>query len=409
MRLLRFTIRFTFVAILFVAAFAPSAHAQIAVRGETVYTMSGAPIKDGVVLIRGKKIERVGAASQVAIPSGYKVLTAKVVTPGLIDAHSTVGLSGIFNTSGDQDQLELSAPVQPELRAIDAYNPREALVEFVRNLGVTTLHTGPAPGMLASGQTIIVKTAGRTVEEALVDSLGMVTFTLGESVSQNFKSPGTRAKSVAMLREEFLKAQDYAKRLKLKDLEKRPPRDLRSDMLLQVLSRSVTALFTAHRATEIMSVLRLQKEFGFKLVLDGGAEAYLLMNELKAAGVSVIIHPTMIRTYGDAKNASLETAAKLRAAGIAIAFQSGYEAYVPKTRIVLYEAAVAAANGLAFNDALSALTIDAAKLLGIEKRVGSLEQGKDADVVLFDGDPFEYTTHTCGVIIGGAVASETCK
>ncbi len=394
-------------ALLFFVA-TPSA-AQVAVRGETMYTMAGEPINDGVVLLRGNKIERVGPASQVSIPSGYNVLSAKVVTPGLIDARSVIGLAGIYNVAHDQMQLETSSPIQPELRALDAYNPQEALVEWVRNLGVTTLHTGPSPGALASGSTIIVKTTGKTVNEALVDSVGMVAFTIGSSVSQNFRSPGTKSKSIAMIRSEFFKAQDYAAKMNEKDPSKRPARDLKLDMLSKVLAGEVKALFTAQTATDITSVLRLQKEFGFKLVFDGAAEAYLVIDEIKKAGVPVIIHPTMVRTGGELRNASMETAATLKKAGIPIAFQSGYESYVPKTRVVLFEAAIAIANGLPWNDALAALTIEPARLLGIEKRVGSLEAGKDADVVLFDGDPFEYTTRVCGVVVNGVVVSETCR
>jgi imidazolonepropionase-like amidohydrolase len=383
--------------------------AQLAIRGETVHTMAGEPIKDGVVLVRGNTIERVGPASQVTIPSGYKVMTAKVVTPGLVDAHTVVGLAGIYNVPHDQMQLETSSPLQPELRAIDAYNPREALVEWVRNLGVTTMHTGPSPGALASGQTIVVKTVGNTVNEALVDSVGMVAFTLGMSVTQNFKSPGTRSKSIAMIRSEFLKAREYTEKMKEKDASKRPARDLKLDILSSVLRGDVKALFTAQTSTEIMSVLRLQQEFGFKLVLDGAAEAYLIIDEIKKAGAPVIVHPTMVRTGGDTRNASMETAGKLKKAGIPIALQSGYEGYVPKTRVVLFEAAVAVANGLPWNDALAAITIDAARIVGVEKRVGSLEAGKDADLVLFDGDPFEYVTRVCAVVVNGGVVSETCR
>jgi len=384
-------------------------HAQVAVCGEVVYTMSGSPLQNGIVLIRKNKIEQVGLAAQVSIPGDYKVMSAKVVTPGLIDAHSVVGLSGIYNQAHDQDQLEKSSAIQPELRALDAYNPREKLVEWIRNLGVTTVHTGPAPGALASGQTIIVKTVGGTVNEALLDSIGMVAFTLGQTVGENFRSPGTRSKGVAMIRAEFVKAQDYALKRKAKDPDKRPTRDLELETLLRVLNGQVKALFTVNKATEIMSALRLAKEFKFDLVLDGAAEAYLAMNEIKAAGVPVIIHPTMVRTYGDTRNASFETAQQLEKAGIPIALQSGYEDYVPKTRVVLYEAAIAAANRLPYEKALGAITIDAARIIGVDKRVGSLEQGKDADVVLFDGDPFEYTTHVCGVIVNGSVVSETCK
>jgi imidazolonepropionase-like amidohydrolase len=371
--------------------------------------MAGQPIKNGVVLLKGNKIERVGPASQVSVPNNYKVVSAKVVTPGLVDAHSVVGLAGIYNAPHDQMQLETSSPIQPELRAIDAYNPREALVEWIRNLGVTTAHTGPGPGALASGTTIVVKTVGNTVAEVMIDSVGMVAFTLGSSVTQNFKSPGTRSKSVAMIRSEFIKAQEYAAKMKDKDPSKRPARDLKSDILAKVLSGEVKALFTVQEETEIMAALRLQKEFGFKLVLDGAAEAYLLVDEIKKAGVPVILHPTMVRTGGDTKNASMETASVLKKAGIPVALQSGFEGYVPKTRVVLFEAALAASNGLTFEDALGTITIDAAKIIGVDKRVGSLVAGKDADVVLFDGDPFEYTTHVCVVIINGQIVNETCK
>ena len=133
----------------------------LAIVGETVYTMAGAPIQNGVVLIRDGKIERVGAGLNV--PAGYRVLNAKVVTPGLIDAHTVVGLAGYLNQAHDQDQIERSDAIQPELRAIDAYNPREDLVSWLRNFGVTTIHTGHAPAALMSGQTMIVKTRGETV------------------------------------------------------------------------------------------------------------------------------------------------------------------------------------------------------------------------------------------------------
>jgi imidazolonepropionase-like amidohydrolase len=389
--------------------FLPLTHAaaQLAVQAEMLYTMAGAPLKNGVVLIKDGKIEAVGA--NLTIPNGYRTLKAKVVTPGLIDAHSVVGLAGILNYNHDQDQLELSEAIQPELRAEDAYNAEERLVKWIRDHGVTTVHTGHGPGALASGQTMIVKTDANTVTEAIVQTPAMVAFTLGTSVSQNYKKPGTRAKGAAMLREEFLKAQDYAKRMQAKDPSKRPARDLRMEILNEVLTGKLPALFTVHRATDILTALRLQKEFGFKLVLDGAAEAYLVIDDIKKAGVPVIVHPPMMRTVGDGENASLETAAKLRQAGIKVALQSGYESYVPKTRVVLFEAAIAAANGLSFEEALRTITIDAAEILGIAKRVGSLEKGKDADLVLFDGDPFEYTSHVCTVIINGKIVKEPCN
>ncbi len=400
---------FLFCTLFFSHLFFHTSLAQLAVKGDVIYTMAGAPIQNGVVLMSGSKIERVGLASEISIPAHYKVISAKVVTPGLIDAHSVVGLAGIFNYNHDQDQLEKSDPIQPDLRAVDAYNANERLVGFLRDFGITTLHTGHGTGALISGQTMIVKTHGTTVEQSLVQPVTAVAFTLGATVRENFQKPGTRSKGVAMLREKFIEAQEYARKMKSKDPAKRPTRDLKLEILADILDRKIPALITANKAVEITTALRLQKEFGFRMILDGVAEAYLVLDELKAANVPVILHPTMVRTYGDTRNASFETAAKLKQAGIKFALQSGYEGYVPKTRVVLYEAALAVANGLSFEDGLRTITSDAAEILGISNRVGSLEAGKDADVVCFDGDPFEYTSHVCQVIINGQVVKENCN
>jgi imidazolonepropionase-like amidohydrolase len=152
-------------------------------------------------------------------------------------------------------------------------------------------------------------------------------------------------------------------------------------------------------------VLRLAEEFKIKLVLDGVAEGYLVLDQLKKAGFPLIVHPTMARSFGETENLSLETASVLRKAGLTVALQSGFESYVPKTRVVLFEAAVAAANGLGLEGALASVTIDAARLLGIDKRVGSIEPGKDGDLALYDGDPFEYTSHCVGTVIEGVPVS----
>ncbi|MDX1502987.1 MAG: amidohydrolase family protein [Thermoanaerobaculia bacterium] len=382
----------------------PATGEVVAVRGGVVHTLAGPPIPEGVVVIRDGIIEAVGPAGEVAVPEGARELSAAVVTPGLIDAHSVVGLAGHLNTPHDQDQLERSAPVQPELRALDAYNARERLVEWVRGFGVTTLHTGHAPGTLVAGQTMIVKTRGDTVEEAVVVPEAMVAATLGEgAIAADGKSPGTRAKAVAMLRSELLAARAYAEKLARAEEGKVPARDLRKEALAAVLAGELPLLVTAHRHQDIASALRVQREFGFRLVLDGAAEAYLLTDELRRSGVPVIVHPTMARASGERENATMELAARLAEAGVPIALQSGYESYVPKTRVLLFEAAIAAAHGLGFDGALEAVTLGAARLLGIDGRVGSLEPGKDGDLALFDGDPFEYLTHCVGVVIEGEV------
>ena len=380
--------------------------AQVAIRGEKVYTVAGPAIADGVVVIRDGKVQQVAPASQVRVPAGYRILQAKVVTPGLIDAHTVVGLSGYLNQPHDQEQVERTAALQPDLRAIDAYNPQEPLVEWVRTHGVTTMHTGHGPGVLVSGQTMIVKSRGRTVDEAVMVPQAMIAVTVGESAREATKGPGTRAKMVSLLRTELIKAQEYDRKRETAAEDKKPARDLRLEALARVLKREVPLLVTVHRAQDLMSALRVAKEFNIRLVLDGAAEAFLVLDQIKEAGVPVIVHPTMARSGGETENLSMETAAKLKKAGIPFAFQSGFESYVPKTRVLLYEAAVAAANGLTFDEALAAATLDAARLLGISDRVGSLEPGKDGDVVLYDGDPFEYTSHVVGVVIQGEVVSQ---
>jgi imidazolonepropionase-like amidohydrolase len=382
----------------------------LAVRGATVHTMAGPPLTDGVVVIRDGKVAAVGPAAQVAIPAGARVLSAAVVTPGLVDAHTVVGLTGYLNQDQDQDQLDPAEPIQPELRALDSYNPRERLVEWVRGFGVTTLHTGHAPGALVSGQTMVVKTRGDSVEEAALLPVAMVAVTLGDdgrAKGDEKKSPGTRSKAVAMLRGELVKTRDYVRKRDAADPDKRPDRDLRREVFAEVLAGKLPLLVTANRATDIDSALRVAEEFGIRIVLDSAAEGYLVAERIKAAGVPVIVHPSMRRSgAGETENASFETAAKLRAAGIPIALQSGFEAYVPKTRVCLFEAAIATANGLSTEEALAAVTVDAARILGVADRVGSIAVGRDGDLALFDGDPFEYTTHCVATVIDGAVVFE---
>ena len=417
------------------------AAAQVAVRAETLHTVSGPPIQNAVVIAGADgKIEWVGPAAEANIPDGARVLEAAVVTPGLVDPHSVVGLSGALNSNvgpvRDQDQLERSSPIQPDLRAIDAYDANETLVEWVRSYGVTTLHTGHGPGALISGQTMIAKTRGRNVEQATVVPARMLAATLGNAVSSNFQSPGTSSKGVAMLRGAFIGAQAYLEQMRkaeeagaesadddgehdddgdedsdghhdgdAKPSPKPPSRDLAKEALGQVLDGELSLLITANTVPEIAAALRLQSEFGFDLVLDGAAESYLLLDEIREAGVPVVLHPTMSRV----RNGSYETAAKLADAGIPFALQTGFEGYVPKTRVLLWEAAIAAANGLGQERALEAITLSAARILGIDDRVGSIEVGKDADLALFDGDPFEYTSHICGVIIEAEVMSTECR
>lgn len=395
--------------------------AQIAIKADLLYPMTGdlKPIENAVVLCGPDgKIQAVGPAAEIQIPEGYQILTAKVATPGIIDAHATVGLSGILNSpKHDQEQLEKSAPIQPELRALDAYNGRDPLVKWLRDLGVTTVHTGHSPGSLVSGQLMVVKTdvpSITSVHDTLIPTFA-VAATLGSgAMGKGNNSPGTRSKAIALLRAEFLKARAYSEKTTkgnadADDDQSPPDTDLRLQTLAQILEKKIPLLINAHRHQDIAAALRLREEFGFDLILDGAAEAYLLLDEIKAAGVPVIVHPTMARPYGDLENMTFTLAAQLHEKGIPFAFQSGYEPYVPKTRVVHFEAALAVAYGLPQHISLAACTLYPAKILGLDDQIGSLQPGKDADLALFDGDPLETMTHTTHVIINGKLVSSSAK
>ena len=393
----------------------PAFAQDIAVKGGVIHTVSDGTITNGIVLIRNGKIDRVGPAGRVRIPDGVETIEAAVVTPGLIDAHSVVGLAGYLNQPHDQDQLERSEAIQPELRAIDAYNPRETLVAWLRSHGITTLHTGHAPGEIIAGQTLIAKTVGDTVAEAVIDPAAMVAATLGEGAivsADGRKSPGNRSKAIAMLRTELLNAQAYRQKIAAADGDddKEPPaRDLRMEAMAAVLAGDMPLLVTVNRHNDILTALRIADEFDIRVVLDGAAEAYLVADEIRAAGVDVIVHPLMARASRERENMSFTTPAKLRDAGIRVAFQSGYESYVPKTRVVLFEAAIALKHGMDRDQVLRSVTLDAAQIIGVGDRVGSIEKGKDGDLALFSGDPFEYTTHAIATIIDGKLVDTTVR
>jgi imidazolonepropionase-like amidohydrolase len=183
--------------------------------------------------------------------------------------------------------------------------------------------------------------------------------------------------------------------------------------MVQVLDKQKPLLVSVYRHQDIVAALRVAEEFDIRMVLDGVSDAPLVIDAIKASGVPVILHPTMMRAgwfgVSERENASMETASMLQRHGIRFALQSGDESYVPKTRVVLFEAAMAATYGLSFEAALATITVDAAAILGVDKRLGSLEKGKDGDVALFDGNPFEHTSHCVGVIIDGQVVREAVR
>ena len=380
---------------------------------DELHTVSGEVLADRFVRIEDGRIAAIGdAAALPRLRQDTPVVRARVVTPGLVDVRTVVGLAGIYNASGqahDQDQLERSKPIQPGLRAVDAYNAREDLVAYVRSYGVTTIHTGHGPGALISGQTMIAKTHMRTADKDVIVPTFGVAATLATSAQRGSGAPGTRGKAVSMLRAALIEAREYQDSWDRAEEDKEPKRDLNKDALVRVLKGEAPLIVTAHRAQDIASALRIGEEFGVRVWLDMAAEAYALVDEIRAAGVPVLLHPSMTRANGENENLSFTTAAKLAEADVPFAIQTGYEGYVPKARVLVFEAAIAAAYGLDRAKALEAITLTPARLLGMADRVGSIEVGKDADLALWDGDPFEYTTHCTGVVLEGTLVSNEAR
>jgi imidazolonepropionase-like amidohydrolase len=383
----------------------PSRYAVLAGR---LHTVSHGTIRDGVVLIDKGVIQAVGPRDEVALPAGIPVLSAAVVTPGLIDAHTVVGLAGAYNIPADQDQDERSDPNQADLRILDGFNPREPLLEFVRREGVTVVHAVPGRGNVIAGQTGVFRTAGRTAEGMALRFPAGLLINLGEAPKSTYPNrlPTTRMGTAALVRAALTQARNHARKRKaVRGTDKEPGRNLKLEALGLALEGKLPVIFAAHRSDDLATGLRLAKEFGLRARLDLATEGYLSADTLAKAKVPVVVHPTMQRAGGSMEtyHSHLGNAAVLAGRGIPLAIGTGYEGYVPKTRVLRHEAAVAMVNGLGHERALAAITLEAARILGIDGQRGSLEKGKVADLVLYDGDCFEHSTHVTHTILDGRV------
>jgi imidazolonepropionase-like amidohydrolase len=382
----------------------PRNASRLAIRAGWLHTASGPPIRDGLVLIEDGKIRQVGKAEGMALPEGVPVLPAAVATPGLIDTQTVVGVSGRLNVPADQDQDERSDPNQADVRILDSFNPDEPLLEFALRHGVTIVQATPGPADVIAGQAGIFRTHGTTAEAMTVRFPSALVFNLGEVPKTTYpgKPPGTRMGTAALIRNALTAAANDRRKRQAAKPDAPLDHNLKHESLGLLLDRTIPALFNAHRADDLATALRLANEFGLEAILGLATEGYLMTDAIAAARVPVLVHPTMQRPgTPETFHATLNNAALLADKGIPLAITSAYESYVPKTRVPLYEAAVAMTNGLGYDRALRAITLDAARILKIDGQYGSLEPGKVADVVLYDGDPFEYASHVTHVILDG--------
>jgi imidazolonepropionase-like amidohydrolase len=376
----------------------------VAYTGATVINATGQTITDGVLVVRGGKVVAVGPRSSTRVPADAQVVdvTGKTIMPGIVDTHSHIG--GGAGADG-------SAPIQPDVRILDAVNVRDTSLMRARAGGITTVNIMPGSGHLLSGQTVYIKLRrGSTIEDlAIRDAAGNIAGGIKMANGTNplrpnstGPFPGTRAREASLVREQFVRAQEYREKVRRAggDKTKMPPRDLALEALAEALDGKRVVHFHTHRHDDILTAIRLSKEFGFRLVLHHVTEGWKVADEIARANVPASL--TVIDSPGgklEAVDARLDTAAMLDRAGVLVAIHT--DDYITDSRLLLRSAALAVRAGLPREKAVYALTLAGARMLDLQDRVGSLEAGKDADFIVLSGDPFSVYTHVLETYVEG--------
>ncbi|MBR1692717.1 MAG: amidohydrolase [Lachnospiraceae bacterium] len=335
----------------------------------------------------------------------YEVLDAEGgwVMPGLIDAHCHVGISeekwGII---GD-DCNEMTDPLTPQLRAVDGVNPMDPAFHDAIMGGITTVMTGPGSSNVVGGQAVLLKTQGRCIDHMILKAPAAMKVAFGENPKVNYgdkdQMPGTRMAIAGMLRQELHKAQQYAA---AKNSGQNPEENFKLESYLPVIRGEIPLKAHAHRADDILTAIRIAKEFGVKMTLDHCTEGHLIADEVAASGFPVILGPHLSsRSKLEIQNLSFKTAGVMERAGVLFAIMSDHP--VTLIRYLPLYAGLAVKQGLSMEGGLKALTIHAAKICGADDRIGSIREGKDADLAVFTDNPMFTLTKTMYTVIDGKV------
>ncbi len=383
---------------------------MIAITGGRVLTMSGTDFQEGTVFIRDGKI--VDVVNGVQKPDGWEIINAQgmIVLPGLIDAHCHVGIvEEIYQYEGD-DGNEITDPVTPHLRVIDAINPEDLGFQDALSGGVTTVVVAPGSANIIGGEMAAIKTGGGSFEERTIKSPIGLKAALGENPKRVYgsqkKMPITRMASAGILRETLVKAGEYMRKKKesqeSKDNANKPDRDLKMESVSKVLTKEIPLRVHAHRADDIMTAVRIADEFNIRLIIEHCTEGHLVAEELARNNIPVVIGPIIAnRAKVELKGISLSTGKVLSDSGVSFAIMTDHPV-VPIQYLAL-SAGLAVRGGLDEHKAMQAITLDAAKILGLEHRMGSIEPGKDGDITIMDGHPFDVRSKVSKVLISGQV------
>ncbi len=372
--------------------------------GAKIIPIIGSPIENGFLLVHKGKIIQVGNADGINFTADTRIvdLKGKVIMPGLVDSHSHIGEVAGADGSG---------PIQPEIRTLDSINPRASSIQRAQAGGITTVNIMPGSGHLDSGQTLYIKLHdnANTIEDLLIYDkdgkyMGGIKFANGTNSirSSGGKFPWTRAKSAALVREQFIKAQEYRDKVKKagNDKGKMPTRDLAMETLVEVLEGKRVVHHHTHRHDDIMTVLRLKKEFGFRLVLQHVSEAWKVADEIAAAKVPASI--IMIDSPGgklETTDIKWENGSALEKAGALVGFHT--DDYITDSRLFLRSAGFGVRSGMSRDKALYGMTMANAVMLDLQDRIGSLEKGKDADFIVLSGDPLSIYTNVEQTFVDG--------
>lgn len=388
---------------------------MILIKNGYVKTMAGDDIKNGQILIEGGVIKAVGM--NLEVPEDIEVIDANgcLVTPGLVEGHCHIGMweEGIgFEGEDGNEDVE---PITPQLRAIDAINPMDMAFQDALEGGVTTVVTGPGSANVIGGQFLAMKTFGKRVDNMVIKDPVAMKIAFGENpkrvYDEQHKSPVTRMAIAALLRETLFEALQYKEDLDASetDPDRKPDFDIKLDALIPVMRREIPLKAHVHRADDIFTALRIAKEFELDITLEHCTEGHLIVDELAEEGKSCLVGPTLgSRAKYELRNISFDTPKILVSKGIKIAIIT--DAGVIPIQYLSMCAGLAVKAGLSEQEAWKAITINPAEIIGISNRVGSIEEGKDADIVIFRGNPLtDLGYETVMTMIEGQVVYKNSK
>ncbi len=377
------------------------------IKGGKVFTMEGEVLDGGFVLIEKGRISKVGQGE----PPGRYLDMAQLIDaegmfimPGFVDAHCDIGLFEDGIGFEGEDGNEATDPVTPHLRAIDAINPMDRAFEEAVRGGVTTAVTGPGSANVLGGEFVAIKTVGGSVEDMVIKNPVAIKCAFGENPKRVYyekkTAPMTRMATAALLREALMKAKRYMERKERAKEDKQPELDVKMESLVRVLRKELPLKAHAHRADDIMTALRIAREFDIDMTIEHCTEGHRITETLVREGRGLVVGPGLSsRSKYELRDLTFKTPSILSAAGLDIAIMTDHPVipiqYLPVC------AALAVKEGMDEYKALEAITINAARISGIADRVGSLLPGKDADIAIFDGHPFNYTTKVRYVIVNG--------